>query len=58
MIDMLRDTDNWALAQLCVEHVWPSKHDYLQRAPADRMVEAVRSSGRPRRQVRAVHGFG
>jgi DNA-binding GntR family transcriptional regulator len=58
MIGMLRDTDNWALAQLCVEHVWPSKHDYLQRAPADRMVEAVRSSGRPRRQVRAVHGFG
>lgn len=58
MIDMLRGTDNWALAQLCVEHVWPSKHDYLQRAPSDVVAEAIRSSGRPRRQVRAVHGFG
>jgi DNA-binding GntR family transcriptional regulator len=58
MIDMLRGTDNWALAQLCVEHVWPSKHDYLQRAPADGMLEAVRFSGRTRRQVRAVQGFG
>jgi DNA-binding GntR family transcriptional regulator len=43
MIRLLRDADNWALAQLCVEHVWPSKHDYLERmgsaaavsAPAD-----------------------
>ncbi len=58
MIDMLRGTDNWALAQLCVEHVWPSKHDYLQRAPADGEADAVRSPGRPRRQVRAVHGIG
>jgi DNA-binding GntR family transcriptional regulator len=33
MIRLLRDSDNWALAQLCVEHVWPSKHDYLQRTP-------------------------
>jgi DNA-binding GntR family transcriptional regulator len=58
MIDMLRDTDNWALAQLCVEHVWPSKHDYLQRAPADSVLDAARSSGRTRRQVRALQGFG
>jgi DNA-binding GntR family transcriptional regulator len=58
MIDMLRDTDNWALAQLCVEHVWPSKYDYLQRAPADGVPEAARSSGRARRRVRAIHGFG
>jgi DNA-binding GntR family transcriptional regulator len=32
MIRLLRSTDNWALAQLCVEHVWPSKHDYLKGA--------------------------
>ena len=32
MIHLLRDADNWALAQLCVEHVWPSKHAYLERA--------------------------
>jgi AcrR family transcriptional regulator len=56
--DLLRDTDNWALAQLCVEHVWPSKYDYLQRAPADGVPEAARSSGRARRRVRAMHGFG
>jgi DNA-binding GntR family transcriptional regulator len=57
MIDMLRGTDNWALAQLCVEHIWPSKHDYLQRAPADGALETVRSSTWPRRRVRAVQGF-
>jgi DNA-binding GntR family transcriptional regulator len=33
MIRLLRDQDSWALAQLCVEHVWPSKHDYLERTP-------------------------
>ena len=31
MIRLLRDADNWAFAQLCVEHVWPSKQDYLER---------------------------
>lgn len=31
MIRLLRDADNWALAQLCVEHVWPSKNEYLER---------------------------
>jgi DNA-binding GntR family transcriptional regulator len=36
MMALLQDTDNWALAQLCVEHVWPSKRDYLDRvAPPD-----------------------
>ncbi len=30
MISMLQQTDSWALSQLCVEHVWPSKRDYLQ----------------------------
>jgi DNA-binding GntR family transcriptional regulator len=34
MIRLLRDADNWALAQLCVEHVWPSKNEYLRRTPA------------------------
>jgi len=31
MIDLLRDTDRWALAQLCVDHVQPSKLSYLAR---------------------------
>ena len=29
MIDLLADTDRWALAQLCVAHVQPSKQGYL-----------------------------
>lgn len=29
MIDMLRGTDNWVLAQLCVDHLQPSKKRYL-----------------------------
>ena len=33
MIALLQDTDHWALAQLCVEHVQPSKQDYLARTP-------------------------
>ncbi len=31
MIDMLRGRDNWPLAQLCVDHLQPSKRDYLVR---------------------------
>jgi DNA-binding GntR family transcriptional regulator len=31
MIDMLKGTDNWVLAQLCVDHVQPSKQRYLAR---------------------------
>ncbi len=31
MIDMLRGDDRWALAQLCVDHLHPSKADYLER---------------------------
>jgi DNA-binding GntR family transcriptional regulator len=29
MIEMLKGGDSQALAQLCVEHVWPSKTEYL-----------------------------
>jgi DNA-binding GntR family transcriptional regulator len=29
MIEMLRGTDNWVLAQLCVDHLQPSKKRYL-----------------------------
>jgi DNA-binding GntR family transcriptional regulator len=32
MIEMLKGTDNWVLAQLCVDHLQPSKLDYLSRA--------------------------
>lgn len=31
MIDMLKGTDNWVLAQLCVDHLQPSKKRYLDR---------------------------
>ncbi len=31
MIDMLKGTDNWVLAQLCVDHLQPSKARYLDR---------------------------
>ena len=31
MIELLRGTDNWALAQLCVEHLQPAKTHYLDR---------------------------
>ena len=31
MIDMLKGTDNWVLAQLCVDHLQPSKARYLVR---------------------------
>jgi DNA-binding GntR family transcriptional regulator len=38
MIQLLKGTDNWALAQLCVDHVQPAKTGYLdevqQEAPA------------------------
>jgi DNA-binding GntR family transcriptional regulator len=58
MIRLLRDQDNWALAQLCVEHVWPSKHDYLERTqaaapPAATAAKDLQLAGRPRRRARA-----
>ena len=31
MIGLLRERDNWALAQICTDHVQPSKRDYLER---------------------------
>jgi DNA-binding GntR family transcriptional regulator len=31
MIDLLKGHDRWALAQLCVDHLQPSKVDYLER---------------------------
>jgi DNA-binding GntR family transcriptional regulator len=34
MIALLRGNDNWALAQLCVEHMHSSKADYLARIAA------------------------
>ena len=33
MIEMLKGRDNWVLAQLCVDHLQPSKQRYLQRLP-------------------------
>ena len=31
MIELLRGQDSWALAQLCVDHLQPSKQDYVGR---------------------------
>jgi DNA-binding GntR family transcriptional regulator len=31
MIELLRGRDSWVLAQLCVDHIQPSKTDYLAR---------------------------
>jgi hypothetical protein len=31
MIEMLKGRDNWVLAQLCVDHLQPSKARYLNR---------------------------
>jgi DNA-binding GntR family transcriptional regulator len=33
MIEMLKGRDNWVLAQLCVDHLQPSKRRYLDRIP-------------------------
>ena len=35
MIELLRGRDNWALAQLCVDHMQFSKSDYLARIGGD-----------------------
>jgi DNA-binding GntR family transcriptional regulator len=35
MIELLQGRDNWALAQLCVEHMQFSKADYLSRIAGD-----------------------
>jgi DNA-binding GntR family transcriptional regulator len=32
MIDLLRGSDRWALAQLCTDHLQPAKDDYLSHA--------------------------
>jgi DNA-binding GntR family transcriptional regulator len=32
MIEMMKGSDNWVLAQLCVDHLQPSKLDYLARS--------------------------
>jgi DNA-binding GntR family transcriptional regulator len=34
MIEMLKGTDNWVLAQLCVDHLQPSKRRYLNQLRA------------------------
>ena len=48
MIDYLAGSDAWALAELCVHHVRPSKEAYLQRIAA-RDAGVTRSRRRARR---------
>ena len=35
MIELLAGRDRWALARLCVDHMQPSKLDYLTRVAPD-----------------------
>ncbi|GLQ53072.1 GntR family transcriptional regulator [Devosia nitrariae] len=35
MIEMLKGRDNWVLAQLCVDHLQPSKRRYIERVAGD-----------------------
>jgi DNA-binding GntR family transcriptional regulator len=35
MIELLKGRDNWAFAQLCVDHMQYSKSDYLARIAGD-----------------------
>lgn len=55
MIGLVGDTDNWALAQLCVEHIQPSKQDYLTRTPGPVVGAQVRY---PRRRRAAMVSSG
>ncbi|MFZ6719082.1 GntR family transcriptional regulator [Undibacterium sp. Ji49W] len=34
MIELLKGRDNWTLAQLCVDHILPSKYEYLAQRKA------------------------
>jgi DNA-binding GntR family transcriptional regulator len=34
LIQLMKGTDSWALAQLCVDHVQPAKHSYLDEVEA------------------------
>ncbi len=54
MIALLQDTDNWALAQLCVEHVQPSKQDYLARTPGPVYAAPVQPHARPDRRAKKM----
>jgi DNA-binding GntR family transcriptional regulator len=54
MMALLQDTDNWALAQLCVEHVQPSKRDYLARTPGPVYAAPVQPSARSYRRVNSM----
>ena len=35
IIQLMKGTDAWALAQLCVDHLQGAKTDYLKQLPAD-----------------------
>jgi DNA-binding GntR family transcriptional regulator len=54
MIALLQDDDSWALAQLCVEHIQPSKRDYLERTPGPVVTSPVQHESRPRRRVKPM----
>ncbi|WP_232790400.1 GntR family transcriptional regulator [Pelagovum pacificum] len=49
MIALLAGTDSWALSELCVQHLRPSKSHYLKRLEAEE--SESRTSRRPARQA-------
>jgi DNA-binding GntR family transcriptional regulator len=51
MIQALKGTDGWALAQLCVDHLQSAKNDYLRDREGAGVISPPRT---PRRRIEAV----
>ena len=58
MIEMLKGRDNWVLAQLCVDHLQPSKQEYLGRVAFPGEGGATTPAGSARRPDAAAGWFG
>jgi DNA-binding GntR family transcriptional regulator len=55
MIEMLQGHDNWVLAQLCVDHIQPSKLEYVERATV--AAREAPSAKRPRGSEKRSRDF-
>ena len=53
MIEMLKGTDNWVLAQLCVDHLQPSKRAYLEQIAQSGTETQPRTGPKTRSRTRA-----
>ena len=45
MIDMLQGRDSWLLAQLCVDHLQPSKRRYIEQVGGGELQASARVNG-------------